>query len=139
MTLNLTSCKGEDDVAPARRMTADEFHAGLKAIGYGQRQFAAFSGANPRTVQRWADGEQDIPAWVNVMLYLMEAVLAFADDVTLPPKAVRAQRDRRDARKAAGITDLRDQYIHHVDGDPTNNRAENLLVTDKDGNPVDQG
>jgi DNA-binding transcriptional regulator YiaG len=38
-----------------------------------QRAFAAFVGANERTVRRWAIGEQDIPQWVPVMIGLMES------------------------------------------------------------------
>lgn len=38
-----------------------------------QRSFALITGANPRTVQRWADGTQDVPRWVGVMLVLLAA------------------------------------------------------------------
>jgi hypothetical protein len=36
-----------------------------------QRSFATITGANPRTVQRWSEGSQDIPKWVGVVLVLL--------------------------------------------------------------------
>jgi len=53
-------------------MTSPEFRAALSRVGHTQRGFAAYVGANERTVRRWAEGEQDIPKWVAVMLVLME-------------------------------------------------------------------
>jgi DNA-binding transcriptional regulator YiaG len=55
-------------------MTADEFRRRIAALGFNQRGFAAYVGANERTVRRWADEDQDIPRWVPVMLDLMETV-----------------------------------------------------------------
>jgi DNA-binding transcriptional regulator YiaG len=57
-------------------MTNQEFRADLKALGYSLRGFAAYVGANERTVRRWALGEQDIPAWVPVMLGLLQRLAA---------------------------------------------------------------
>ena len=56
-----------------RQVTAPDFRHRITALGYTQRGFAAYVGANERTVRRWAEGEQDIPQWVGVMLDLMEA------------------------------------------------------------------
>lgn len=53
-------------------MTAPEFCRRISALGYSQRGFAAYVGANERTVRRWALGEQDIPPWVSVILGLLE-------------------------------------------------------------------
>jgi DNA-binding transcriptional regulator YiaG len=53
-------------------VTAGEFRQRIAALGYSQRGFAGFVGANERTVRRWAEGEQDIPPRVAVMLDLME-------------------------------------------------------------------
>jgi len=53
-------------------VTAADFRDHLAALGCYQREFARFVGANERTVRRWAEGEQDIPKWVAVMLDLME-------------------------------------------------------------------
>lgn len=55
-------------------MTAPEFGHRIAALGYSQRGFAAYVGANERTVRRWALGEQDIPPWVAVMVDLLEWV-----------------------------------------------------------------
>lgn len=52
-------------------MTADEFRAALTALGMTQRWFAKYVGSNERTVRRWAEGTQDIPQWVPVMLALL--------------------------------------------------------------------
>ena len=54
-------------------MTPAEFCRRIAALGYSQRSFAAYVGANERTGRRWALGEQDIPPWVSAMLDLMEA------------------------------------------------------------------
>lgn len=53
-------------------MTAPEFCRRIAALGHSQRGFARLVHANERTVRRWAEGEQDIPGWVAVMLTLME-------------------------------------------------------------------
>jgi hypothetical protein len=53
-------------------MTAADFRRRIAALGHTQRGFAAYVGANERTVRRWAEGEQDIPRWVDVLLGLME-------------------------------------------------------------------
>ena len=55
-------------------MTSTDFRRRIAALGYSQRGFASYVGANERTVRRWAEGEQDIPQWVSVMLDLMETV-----------------------------------------------------------------
>ena len=53
-------------------MTAPDFRAALARLGMTQRAFARYVCANERTVRRWAEGAQDIPGWVPVMLSLME-------------------------------------------------------------------
>ena len=55
-------------------MTPTDFCRRIAALGYSQRGFAAYVGANERTVRRWALGEQDIPPWVDTMLDLMERI-----------------------------------------------------------------
>jgi len=64
-------------------MTPTAFRQAIAALGYTQRGFAAFVGSNQRTVRRWAEGAQDIPAWVPVMLGLMASQRA-----TQPPEDV---------------------------------------------------
>ena len=54
----------------ARRMTATEFSAALNQVGLGMREFAALTGANERSVERWLEGQQDIPPWVPIMCAL---------------------------------------------------------------------
>ena len=61
-------------------MTAPDFRRRLAALGYSQRGFAAHVGANERTVRRWAEGEQDIPQWVTVMLDQMATLDAARKD-----------------------------------------------------------
>ena len=53
-------------------LTSEEFRREIAKQGLSQRGFARFVQANERTVRRWAEGEQDIPHWVPVMLDLME-------------------------------------------------------------------
>jgi len=55
-------------------MSAPDFRAALARLGMTQRAFARYVHANERTVRRWAEGAQDIPGWVPVMLALMERV-----------------------------------------------------------------
>jgi DNA-binding transcriptional regulator YiaG len=57
-------------------VTAEDFRAAINRLGYGQRSFAEYVGANERTVRRWASGEQDIPQWVPRMLDLMARLAA---------------------------------------------------------------
>lgn len=52
-------------------MTSSDFRAALARLGYSQRAFAAYVGANERTVRRWVEGAQDIPRWVPVLLGLL--------------------------------------------------------------------
>lgn len=54
------------------RITAHEFREGLARLDMSLREFARYTGADERTVRRWAGGEQDIPPWVPVMLELMD-------------------------------------------------------------------
>lgn len=56
----------------ASKLSPDAFKASLKRLGLSQRRFAFYTGVNERTARRWADGEQDIPRWVCVMLELLE-------------------------------------------------------------------
>jgi HNH endonuclease len=117
------------------RMTAEEFRAGLKEIGFTQQGFAAFTGANPRTVRRWSDGEQDIPPYVPVMIALIGTVLDAGG--VLPDDFVQRRQSALEARHKMGIlVGKAETYIDHIDGDPTNNARENLRVVDKHGNPV---
>ncbi len=60
-------------------MTPDELRAALARLGLSQQALARHWGVNPRTVRRWALGEQDIPPWVP-----------FALAGTLPSGKVRA-------------------------------------------------
>jgi len=55
-------------------MTPTAFRQAIAALGYTQRGFASYVGSNERTVRRWAEGAQDIPAWVPVMLGLMARI-----------------------------------------------------------------
>jgi DNA-binding transcriptional regulator YiaG len=65
-------------------MTAAEFRNRLAEYPCYQREFARYVGANERTVRRWAEGQQDIPKWVSVVLDLMEQL-----------QAAEAQKPRR--------------------------------------------
>lgn len=55
-------------------MTPTAFRQAIAALGYTQRGFASYVGSNERTVRRWTEGAQDIPAWVPVMLGLMARI-----------------------------------------------------------------
>lgn len=57
-------------------MTAEQLRLALKRLGYTQRGFARYVGANERTVRRWVDGEQDIPGWVPVLIGLLDRIAA---------------------------------------------------------------
>lgn len=53
-------------------MTSDQFKRRLVALGFSHAGFARYVDVDPRTVRRWATGEQDIPGWVGVMLGLLK-------------------------------------------------------------------
>ena len=53
------------------RMTSEQFRAAIESVGFSLAGFARISGANHRTVERWADDQQDIPLWVSVLLRVM--------------------------------------------------------------------
>jgi DNA-binding transcriptional regulator YiaG len=52
-------------------MTPTELRAALSGLGHSQVSFAKLIGASDRTVRRWATGEQNVPAWVPLLLRLL--------------------------------------------------------------------
>lgn len=52
-------------------MTGNEFHKTLDMLGLPHRSFARIFGVNPKTVERWLAGQQDIPPWVRIALRLL--------------------------------------------------------------------
>lgn len=54
------------------RLTSEAFCALLERLEMSPRSFARITGANPSTVDAWAIGDQDIPAWCTVMLHVFE-------------------------------------------------------------------
>lgn len=69
-------------------MEAEHFRAQLGGVGLSLRGFSYISGANPRTVQRWAEGKQDIPHWVGVMLRLIEIACPMTAPITQEKRLV---------------------------------------------------
>jgi DNA-binding transcriptional regulator YiaG len=55
-------------------MTPATFRATLQALNLSQQAFARLVGANPRTIRRWALGEQPVAAWAVVVLRLLGRV-----------------------------------------------------------------
>jgi len=53
-------------------MTPAEFRDALKTLGMSQRFFALKSGTAISTVNRWAQGTQPIPGWVNWVIDLLK-------------------------------------------------------------------
>jgi uncharacterized protein YfdQ (DUF2303 family) len=51
-------------------MTAIEFRDALKTLGMSQRFFALNSRSAISTVNRWAQGTQPIPGWVDWVIAL---------------------------------------------------------------------
>lgn len=51
-----------------RRMTSDEFNAALATHQLTQGQFVRLTGASRKKVMEWAEGIEDIPAWVPMFL-----------------------------------------------------------------------
>jgi hypothetical protein len=52
-------------------MTPEEYRAALTRLGLSVVGAGKLFGVNPRTSQRWAAGEQDIPRAVMIALTLM--------------------------------------------------------------------
>ena len=57
-------------------MTPAELKAALKEAGLQQRAFAEMTGVIPLTVNRWCNGKQPIPKWVEALLTVMAASAA---------------------------------------------------------------
>lgn len=55
-------------------MDAVQFRAGLDGLGLSQTAFAKWTGKNPRTVRRWAAGEDPVPREIAVIIALLEAI-----------------------------------------------------------------
>ena len=53
-------------------MTPAEFREALKTLGMSQRFFAANSRTAISTVNRWAQGTQPIPGWVEWIIDLLK-------------------------------------------------------------------
>lgn len=52
-----------------RRLTPEQFRAGLEAAGLKPLDFARCTGSDPRRVERWLDGTQaDPPFWIGGFL-----------------------------------------------------------------------
>jgi hypothetical protein len=56
------------------RMTGEEFTADLKAIGMPVTAFARITGSIADRVQKWADGQEDIPTWVPILTAIFKNV-----------------------------------------------------------------
>jgi hypothetical protein len=52
-------------------LSPDEYRSALARLGLSVVGAGVFFGVNPRTSQRWASGEQDIPRAVQIALKLM--------------------------------------------------------------------
>lgn len=56
------------------RMTGEELTADLKAIGMPVTAFARITGSLAERVQKWANGEEDIPTWVPILTAIFKNV-----------------------------------------------------------------
>lgn len=73
------NCAKPDKV---NNMGPREFRHRLVCVRLSLNGFADITGANPRTVLRWDDGEQDIPKWVGPFLDLVAAACPPKDGET---------------------------------------------------------
>ena len=55
----------------AIRMTPEEFRAARERLGLSAHGMARRLNVHPRTVQRWADGSQDVPGPVAFAIHTM--------------------------------------------------------------------
>lgn len=53
-------------------MSANEFRIALHGLNMPYMEFCRLTGANERTAKKWLDGEQDIPAWASLALYIFK-------------------------------------------------------------------
>lgn len=83
-------------------MTPAEFRRRLLRISMTLNGFADVTEANPRTVIRWSNGEQDIPRWVGLTFDLMA--------VACPPRDGEAPSRYRN-RLASVLADGGSLYV----------------------------
>lgn len=57
-----------------RRMTPKEFRDELQEIDLPPHAFARIFGVRPETITKWMKGDQDIPPWPFVALWLMREI-----------------------------------------------------------------
>ena len=60
---------------------ADRFRGHLEALGIGQNDAARVTGADLRTVRRWASGDLRLPASVETLLCVMREFEITVDQV----------------------------------------------------------
>jgi|GEM_PF-6759092 hypothetical protein len=53
-------------------MTGQQLRTALDGLDMPYMEFCRLTGANERTVKKWLDGEQDIPTWVSMALYIFK-------------------------------------------------------------------
>lgn len=156
MTLHILGCENAPDHVESGRMTAEEFLARLPRVQFPLHWFADYTGANVRTVKRWASEDLDIPAWVPRILALHERLteaLAWSEehgDLTATEITWRfhahqvlwakdeamlaARASQREARRV--VSAAPGSIVHNINGNIHDNRVENILIVDKNGNPT---
>jgi len=70
-------------------MDATQFRATLANLGFSQQAFGRIASVDPRTVQRWALGERDIPGTVETILEFLAALT-----IAPPPQGSHTSHDR---------------------------------------------
>ena len=55
-----------------RRMTGPEFKLALRGLGVTQRVFAAATGINVHTINRWAVGALPVPRYAEYIVELLQ-------------------------------------------------------------------
>lgn len=57
-----------------QRMTGQELTDDLRAMNMSVKAFARITGSIAERVQKWANGEEDIPAWIPVFTAVLKNV-----------------------------------------------------------------
>ena len=77
------------DYVIGKQMTGDDFRRIMDILGMTQREFAAFAGCSPRTVENWETKDAPVTGPVVTLLELLFRWPELAGKLELPPRRLK--------------------------------------------------